>query len=236
MRIKGTLLTYILLIVSCSAIFAQSIKGEVVDKDRKTGLGGVTIENMYTALIINTNDDGSFSIAASQDQLLEFKKPGYQSARLRIPKGYTPPYFKIIMEHGFSKPGEMLARNNNRYDNRADSLRFRELYKHELDFEKLSAIGSIAHPFSALSKRNREIWRFQETYNETEQEKYIDKTFNEELINKFTGLSGDSLKRYMMRFRPGYEQLRGMNDYSFFTFIKRTANIYRHPNRPNGSQ
>ena len=87
-----------------------------------------------------------------------------------------------------------------------------------------------------MSGRNREIWRFQETYNSTEQEKYVDRTFNAELVTKFTGLTGDSLKYYMVKYRPTYVQLKGMNDYSFFTFIKKTVHSYRARTTPRGAQ
>ncbi len=225
---------FFLACVSCSAI-AQTIKGEVYDKENNRPVKGVSIENVYTSLSVTTNDDGAFVIAASKDQLLEFSKPGYKMTRVRIPRGYMPTYYKIALEHGFVKAEEMMLAEN-RYNYKKDSLRYRELYKHELDFEKLSAVGAIAHPFSALSKRNREIWRFQADYDQMEQEKYIDRTFNAALVSKFTGLTGDSLRNYMVRFRPSYQELRSMTDYNFFTFIKRTANTYRHPNRGRGSQ
>ena len=235
MYLKALLLFFCMVAAAPLPLLAQSIKGEVVDKDSRHAMADVAVENMYTSFSVTTNADGGFLIAATADQLLEFRKIGYKPARVRIPKGYIPPYFKIIMEHGFVKPAEMIA-SSNRYDYRRDSLRYRDIYKHELDFEKLSAFGSIAHPFSALSKRNREIWRFQQEYEEGEQEKYIDRTFNANLIAKFTGLTGDSLRQYMVRFRPGYDQLRSMNDYTFYTFIKKTTHIYRTPNHSRGAQ
>ena len=225
-----------LLIASGNTAIAQTIKGEVFDKENNKPIAGVTIENVYTNLNVTTGADGSFIIAASKDQLIQFSKPGYKSAKVRIPMGYMPSYFKISLEHGFVKTEEMLA-NDNRYNYKKDSLRYRELYKHELDFEKLSAVGSIAHPFSALSKRNREIWRFQADYDQFEQEKYIDNTFNAALITKFTGLTGDSLRVYLAQYRPAYQELRNMTDYTFFTYIKKTAKTYRHPaNKGRGSQ
>ena len=229
----------ILLILFVSAsnlpMIAQTIKGEVIDLDSKQPLNEVSIENIYTSLGVTTNTSGGFIIAASGDELLEFKKIGYKSVKVRIPRGYVPSYFKIMMEHGITRiDGDPIPRN--RYDYTEDSAKLHAFYKHELDFPRLSAAGSIAHPFSALSGRNREIWQFQETYNRTEQEKYVDRTFNEELVTKFTGLSGDSLKYYMVKYRPSYDQLRGMNDYSFFTYLKKTVYNYRARFSPRGAQ
>ena len=233
---KGLAILFFLLTALRFPIIAQTIKGEVIDMDDKTPVNGVYIENIYTSLGVSTNKDGAFIIAASKDELLEFKKTGYKTVKVRIPKGYVPSYFKIILEHGITRMDDALTANGNRYDYVKDSIRNRNIYQHELDFPKLSAAGSIAHPFSAMSGRNRDIWRFQETYNSTEQEKYVDRTFNAELVTKFTGLTGDSLKYYMVKYRPTYVQLKGMNDYSFFTFIKKTVHSYRARTTPRGAQ
>lgn len=234
---KATIIVLFLLAVIRISVLSQTIKGEVIDKDNKRVIVGVSIENVYTSLTDTTNSDGSFVIAASADQLLEFKKAGYKTAKVRIPKGYTPSYYKIILEHGFAKTEELIA-SNNRYDYIHDSLRYHELYQHELDFPKLSGLQVIEHTFSAMSAKNREIWKFQDDYSAFEKEKYVDRTFNEAIVTKFTGLTGDSLHYYMRRYRPTYEELRGMNDYSFYTFIKKTVYTYRNRsvNRRVGGQ
>lgn len=236
MNTRLSFCTIVMLAASAVPAIGQVIKGEVVDKDSKHVIDGVTIENIHTSLSVNTSENGSFVIAATGDQLLEFKKTGYQTVRVRIPKGMVPPYFKIIMQHGVTHVKDLLAANTGRYDYTQDSIRFYELYKHELDMPKLSAIGSISHPFSALSKKNREVWQFQNNFSETEKEKYVDRTFNAELITRYTGLTGDSLAYYMVKFRPSYEDLRGMNDYTFFNYIKRTAYTYRNHSRGRSAQ
>lgn len=215
---------------------SQTIKGEVIDKEDRQPVAGVVIKNVYTSLSVSTSESGSFLIAAANDELLEFDKPGYKTTRVRIPKGYIPSYFMIVIQKGVPELKDINAPRSNRYDYRYDSARFHELYKHELDFPKLSGIDMIAHPFSALSTKNREIWRFQDEYAEFEKEKYVDRTFNEGLINKFTGLSGDSLRTYMRLYRPSYEQLRVMNDYNFYNFIKTSVNTFRERPRGRNSQ
>lgn len=234
MNIRHFFTFFLLFTAMALPALAQVIKGEVADRETGKAVDGVTILNIHTTLAVITGETGSFIIAASSDQLLEFRKPGYQVARVRIPKGIVPPYFKILMQPGYKTEREVLAGGKGSY--RDDSIRFHELYKHELDFPRLSAFGSIQHPFSALSKRNREIWKFQESFTATEREKYVDRTFNAQLVSRFTGLSGDSLNYYMVRYRPTYEALREMNDYTFFNYIKRTVHSYRNRVTPRNSQ
>src|ERR1700733_13602017 len=218
---QARVILFVLIVSFCSfPVIAQTIRGEVLDMDDKKPVTGVSIENIHTSLNISTSEQGAFLIAAASGQLLEFKKSGYKTVRVRVPKGYVPPYFRIIMTKGISEIPDMGTAQKNRYDYASDSIRYHELYKHELDFPKLSSFDMIAHPFSALSAKNREVWRFQEEFDEFEKEKYVDKTFNESVVTKFTGLKGDSLHYYLKRYRPTYDQLKIMNDYTFYNFIK----------------
>ncbi len=235
MPIRGLLL-FLFLCLACVPAFAQAIKGEVEDMDDKKPIADVSIENIHTSLDILTYDNGTFLIAASSGQLLEFRKPGYKTVRVRIPQGYVPSYFKIIMKKGISEIKDMYAERTNRYDYTSDSIRYHELYKHELDFPKMSAIDMIAHPFSAMSGKNREIWAFQDDFDAFEKEKYVDKTFNEAVITRFTGLTGDSLHYFMRRYRPTYQQLKSMNDYTFYNYIKLNAQHYRSIFTPRSAQ
>ena len=236
MPLKALIFLFILTATFHVSLSGQTIRGEVVDIEDRHPVTGVNIENIYTSFTVTTQENGGFIIAAAQDQLLEFRKTGYKTVRVRVPKGYIPSYFKIIMEHGLNKIEDVEVNQGNRYDYTRDSIKYHELYKHELDFPRLSAFDKIQHPFSAMSRRNREVWKFQDEYSDFEKEKYVDKTFNKELIERFTGLKGDSLNYYIARFRPSFEQLRSMNDYSFFTYIKKTVHTYRHPDMPRGAQ
>src|SRR5690606_16909788 len=106
-------------------------------------------------------------------------------------------------------------------------IKYYNLYKHQLEFPKLKGYQAIQHPFSALSKKNRQIWAFQDHYAWFQQEKYIQYNFNEKLITDITGLAADSVQMYMQMFRPTYEELRSMNEYTYYNYIKRTVELYR---------
>ncbi len=230
------IVSLLLVLLIAGTSFGQIIHGEALEMDNMKPIEGVAIENIYTNVSITTVADGSFVISAAAGELLEFRKPGFKVTRVRIPRGDMPSYFRIIMERGLTPPSDIYAAKGNRYDNKQDSIRFRELFQHQLDFPKLSGIEKVKSPFSALSKKNRMVWAFQEDYTNFEKEKYVDFTFNQELITKITGLTGDSVAKYIRRFRPSYEQLRGMNDYTFYTYIKTSVHRFRTPNRPVGGQ
>ena len=205
---------------------AQPLKGDVADYITNNALTNVTIQNINTQEKVITGADGTFQINATADQLLQFQKEGYQTVRVRIPKQKSFPYFKITLEPD-AMPVQPAIPLDDYEAYKADSIRFRRLYAHELDFARLSAAGVMAHPFSAMDKQNKEIWHFQDDYNEFEKDKYIDKMFNPKIVSSITGLKGDSLQTYMYRFRPDYTTLRQMNNYNYYMFIKKSSRIYR---------
>src|SRR5262249_24737716 len=100
-------------------------------------------------------------------------------------------------------------------------------YKNALEYQKLSGVQMIQHPFTAMSHHYQSIMRFQKEYAYLEQQRYIDYTFNAKTITSLTGLQGDSLQKYMRQYRPTYEQLRNMPEYTFFSYIKATAEQWR---------
>jgi hypothetical protein len=205
---------------------AAPITGDITDGGTKAHIANVAVVNVHTSAGTVSDEQGRFSIEVSKGDLLEFRKIGYKTLRIRIPHGTIPPYFKVIMQQGPVELPEFDLQAQAR-DWKKDSARYYELYKGAIEFEKLDGLDVVRHPFSALSKRNRQIWAFQKEYNYWEQQKFIDYTFNEKLITSITGLTGDSLQFYMKRFRPGYDFLRSVNEYSYYAYIKESAEFFR---------
>jgi hypothetical protein len=214
--------------------FALMIHGDVSDRFSYEMLGDVAIVNIFTNENTISNSHGQFSIDVTSGQLLEFRKPGYKVLRVRIPEGNIPSYFRLFMVQGMVDIPEGTPYYFRDY--KKDSIRYHDLYKTYLEFPQLTGLDVIRHPFSAMSKRNRQIWAFQKEYNLFEQEKYIDYTFTEKLVTSLTGLTGDSAKTYLRIYRPTYEQLRSMNEYTFYSYVKNSVEAYRGKRLRNGWQ
>jgi hypothetical protein len=227
-------LTLMLLLTASLAGAQHRIQGSVTETDNKRPIYGVAIINIHTGQGVHTDSAGRFAIDVTAGQLLELRKIGYRVLRLRIPQGSLPPYFRLQMETGAYELPEYLASAPG-MDYKRDSIESYERYRTALNTPKLEGLDVIRHTFSAMSKRNRMIWAFQEEFKFFEQQKYIDYTFNERLIARITGLTGDSARAYMIMYRPKYEDLRNMPEYDFYTYIQRTVDFYRrgyNPRRP----
>jgi hypothetical protein len=205
--------------------YGQTMQGQIMDITDNKPLEDVVVSNVYSETADNSDKDGKFSIAVAAGQLVEFKKGGYKVIRIRVPQGKLPNYFKVGMER--YTPGVPNFENNASPDYKTDSLKYALLYKRELEHPRLTGLDIIRHPFSAMSKKTQQIWAFQDEYSMYQQQKFIDYTFNDKLIASLTGLTGDSLIQYKQLFRPTYEQLRSMTEYTFLNYIKRTVLLYR---------
>jgi hypothetical protein len=217
----------IILIVVCTfcstLAIAQHIKGKVTDMHSGQPIVAVYFENIYTHVSGFTDSLGYFEVDAGKGELVEFKKVGYYTARARMPMGAFPSYFMIQMNLGSNKQDQPITGK----DFVTDSLYYRSLYKTALNYQKLKTYEKIQHPFTAMSKQYRKMMAFQEEYSYLEKMKYVDYNFSEQNITRITGLTDDSLARYMKMYRPSYDQLRSMSDYNFYNYIKRTATIWR---------
>jgi hypothetical protein len=218
-------LGFILCLLGMTAA-AQNVQGTIVDMALGKPVSGVNIQNVTTGSTFICDSAGHFALAVEKNQLIIFFKSGYKVQKIRIPAGNIPPYFKVFLEQSAVELPEYLVQDHVK-DWHTDSLKYHELYKHELDFPTMSFADVINHPFSALSKKNQQIWAFQKEYSAFEQQKYVDYTFNEKIVNQLTGLQGDSAKAYIRMFRPSYEQLRRMSEYDFYYFIRRSVSSYR---------
>ncbi|MBS1771208.1 MAG: hypothetical protein JST82_00005 [Bacteroidetes bacterium] len=201
----------------------QTIQGEITDAADNKPVDGVLVSNIHTQTIKLSNKQGAFIIEAVPGQLIEFKKEGYTVWRIRLPQGKLP-YFRVRMQK-YNAAVPIFEETSPTY--KADSIKYARIYKHELEYQQLKGIDAIEHPFSAMSKRNRQIWAFQKEYMKKQEQKYVDMEFSDKLIYDITRLAGDSLQVYKRLFRPKYEEWRDMGDYARFNYIKRTVNIYR---------
>lgn len=214
---------------------AQTIAGTIEDLDDHARIKDVSVVNVFSNEAMLSDSSGHFRIKAIGGQVVEMRKPGYKTVRVRIPNGSIPPFFRIMMYRTSVLTDDIYAYSN-LSEYQKDSIKTRKTYASVLAFPKLEGLDVIQHPFSAMSKKNRQKWEFQDSYAAFEQEKYVDYTFSPKLINSITGLSGDSLSFYMRRYRPSYERLRAMKEYEYYNYIKRTVEFYRRTGGRSGGQ
>lgn len=227
MRGNFTLLSIIVSWLTHTIVCAQPMQGHTMDAGNNQPVSGVCVYNIYTDERNHSSKEGEFSVKVEEGQLVEFRKTGYKVLRVRIPQGKRPSYFKVMMQKAGTDVVDYMHARGAAPDYKTDSAKYYALYKETLEYPRLTGVEVLQHPFSAMSKKNRQIWAFQDEYKFYQEQKYIDYTFNSKLVNNITQLDGDSLQAYMELFRPTYQQLRSMSEYAYYNYIKRTVELYR---------
>jgi hypothetical protein len=222
MRRSLALLSLFLLLPAL--LFAQTITGAVIDAGGNS-LGDVIIQNIHQNQTLTTHSDGAFSLMAKPGELIEFRKMGYKTTRVRIVSSSVP-FYRIILEPGVVELSEVEV-SGHYTDYQRDSVRYHEMFAHQLNFPTVTGWRAIQSPFTAMSKSNKNMIKFQEEYEWFERIKYVDSRFNAKVIGNLTGLKGDSVQRYIQAYRPSYEYLRTLDEYAFFNYVKQTAEMWR---------
>ncbi len=71
-----------------------------------------------------------------------------------------------------------------------------------------------------LSKNKTEPSKLQKTLLQDEGDKYIDRVFSKETIISITKLTGDSLKNFMIRYRPTLKLAKSNTEYEMIDYIR----------------
>lgn len=121
---------------------------------------------------------------------------------------------------------------------RMDSAQNRRDYAKVFDFRKPGidittspggGVGLDLNEFINMFRfrHNRHMLAFQQRLVQEEQDKAIDHRFTPALTRKITGLTGDSLMRFMKLYRPSYEFAQFSNQYEFLEYVKLASMEYR---------
>jgi hypothetical protein len=80
---------------------------------------------------------------------------------------------------------------------------------------------NVLQVFSLLGKHKTNTSKLQQTLLKDEEERYISRTFSKEKIKAITNLSDDSLRIFMIKYRPDREKANKMNDYDMLQYIRK---------------
>jgi hypothetical protein len=75
---------------------------------------------------------------------------------------------------------------------------------------------------SLLSKKKDKTTHLQNVLLKEEASNYTDQVFSRQKVSNLTNLKGDSLQKFMDKYRPDISRLRKMTDYELVTYIKKS--------------
>ncbi|SKA21297.1 CarboxypepD_reg-like domain-containing protein [Chitinophaga eiseniae] len=231
-------LRHIILLLPLLLVLSQThaqttIQGTIFREDTIPA-AGVTVLNKRTQTATTSNEQGYYQLSAHKGDTLLLKALGF------VPLLYIVNKDKTTVTHQLqSQPLELKAINIIQYNYLRDSLRLRQEFRKEFDFRRprwneviVSAGPLIAVNINQLYKavsfaKNKKKEKFRKILLDKEKENVVEQKFNPSLVQRLTGMDGDSLTQFMLRYQPSYDFVRDISDYDLYVYIRQQYDKYR---------
>ena len=205
---------YILLFsfLFCSTLSAQqSVTGKVYSAINDSVVVDANVVNKKTGHVRSTDNSGKFSIAAGEGDSLIFSATGFERDTVVVQ------YHMFLVPVDITLAPQVISLENIelRSDYSADSLARRNLYYDIYNQPGITGrnrppdgFGVSLSPLSYFSKSAKQKRELKKRLEKQEEEAFINYSFPEGWVSSLTGLKGDSLKLFMIQYRPSYEFCR----------------------------
>jgi hypothetical protein len=224
--------------LACSvnpAAAQYKVKGTVYDSSRIYRIEAVTV--MSTGGRITTTDSlGRYEIEVGEKDSVWFSYLGKPTPKYAVLKMPDVTQFDIALQLKTDVMAEVKIRSRSY---KMDSIQNRKDYAKVFNYQKVSvgSMTSIGPTGAGIDldelirlfqfRKNRSMLKFQERLLEQERQKFVDHRFNKGLVRKLTGLDGEELALFMIRYRPSYEFTSKASEYDFQLYIKKLYEISR---------
>ena len=212
-----------LLFIFCIEIHAQSIlKGKIYDGKTDSVITAVNVYNLSTKQSARSDLSGNYSITAAEGHQLVFSVVGYK------PDTVVVIYSMLLTQYDETLFQEIITLKNVTVTSsyQGDSLARRNYYDNMYKQSNITGyntpqygFGVSISPFSYFSSQAKQKRQLKKRLIKEEQEYYVDRSFPKQWVGSVTGLSGDSLTRFMVLYRPSYSFCRKSNREQMLIYV-----------------
>lgn len=230
------LLSCLLILCTTASILygQQQLQGHVYGKD-SLALASVSIQNKSTGYGTISSPSGYFELTAHNGDTLLLSAVGYVSMLRIVTKDHLRGQMRLYLKQQVFELNTFQIEQRN---HKKDSLAIREEYDRIFNY-RLPKVGeviaimpvgiavNINQLYKLLSfKKNRDKFRFKDRLIQHEREAYVDHRYTPEVVERWTGLRGDSLAEFIRLYRPSYQFLANAPEYDLLYFIKTAYKQY----------
>ncbi len=231
MLLKISCKTFLLFCLCCITILSAkaqvTITGKITDAVTGKPLSGAYIVGKSGRSIVYTDSSGHYKITVKKERTVKYHYVGYFIEEFDIPKRLTHIVHDVKLLPKRSRLKMVEVKGYSKYT--LDSLdRIKDfntfLQRSNPNFLDTHTppehgAGFVFHPFTYFSKDARRKRQFRKRYKQHEKEAYIDSRYSPKTVSKVTGLTGDSLKIFMLKYRPPYKFTRHAEELVFKSWI-----------------
>ncbi|MEP7278780.1 MAG: hypothetical protein ABI813_09075 [Bacteroidota bacterium] len=221
----------VMLMILPGAVAQQLLKGKIYDKLTDSVLVATTVLNISKKAYALSGRSGSYTIEAVEGDQIIFSSVGYVPDTVKVLNFMIDAGYDVTMSLKNTLLKSVTIKSANYKD---DSLSRREGYadfynrpKKELVSKTgpQNGVGIAFSPIGFLSKRSKNR-KMNRNLEYQEEQDFVDYSFSRRYVEKLTGLQGDSLITFMLRFRPTYEFCRNASSEDMLHYINDNLMIY----------
>ncbi|HEY8398932.1 MAG TPA: hypothetical protein VIK80_13400 [Flavihumibacter sp.] len=230
----------------CAAVFSgyaqQRVAGVIYDSQSDSIVQDVLIINLNTKESTYGSKEGKYSIAAAEGHKLVYSAVGYAPDTVLVEFYMFVTGYDISLKPRFTTLKTVVVTDRNYQQ---DSIERRNAYRHLFDNRPAgitggntpqNGVGIVLSPGSFFSKKNRQERELRKKLEQDEEAEYVNYRFSPNFVRQYTGLKGDSLQSFMLRFRPSYEFCRKANHEDMVNYINDKLKIYLRRDEQKSSE
>lgn len=219
----------------------NSISGTVSDYFSKRPLDAVTVRTSSGRVSIS-DSLGRYNISVNKNDSVWFSYLNRQTMKYSVDTITHPQSFDIALYVDIRWLPEVRVKTK---DYKFDSIENRQTYAKAFNYRKPtlrfaqpqvstpSTPGAVGLDLDEIInafrfKRNRQLLSFQQRLLQEEHDKYIDHRYTKYLVIKLTKLQGNELDKFMLYYRPTYEEVLAMNDLELGYYIEQCFKSYEY--------
>ena len=216
-----------IILCSTQCLFSQQLSGRLTKKDSREILVGVTVRNNGRNSHNISDLGGNYRISAGPGDTIVFSSAAYFTDTLIVDSVSLTHQWDIELRPNM----QMLAavRVDERRNFELDSIQRREDYKNL--YEKKHPIklwnekrpgdepGISFSPLGFFSREEKTKRSLKQRLKEEEEASYIDYRFPPGRVAQITRLSGDSLRQFILKYRPSYSFCRKASQQDILFYI-----------------
>ena len=196
-----------------------------------------TIKNISQDKMTQSDMGGNYKIPAASGDIVSFSSAGYITDTIVVTANMLTTSFDIFLARNVIELSNVEIGDLNRYQ--ADSISRREEFNDVLTKRNTKLVGGRGNtptdgvgvtfsPLTFFSKKERNERRFKKMFERQEEEMYIDYKFPFDYVSQITGLQGDSLRSFMLQYRPDYAFCRRSSKADMLLYINDSYRAFMH--------
>jgi len=204
----------------------ENIRGIVFKKGMLEKIAGANITNLKTNVTTTSSLYGEFSAKVSVGDTLLVEKPGFTPYKQAI-GSFSTLYISLLPAINLNEVTIKGQTKKQELSGFMNDYRSKGVYYDG----KPSVLNYITNPLTSLYEvfgktpnQARNFANFAKKENEATE---VDRKYTPELVSRTTGLQGDSLRLFMLSYRPSHDDIAKWADYETIMYIKKSYTAFK---------